>query len=282
MKQHYLPCVYLGNFGQDVSGELRKRRIYRNDNGDSPNVHVTVESQGVEEFFYDSLDPEDIETDFGRVESDYGRICRSTFDAYPTHEDLKRLLAHFIVILARGKSLENELRNDSFYKAFGLALYHFAQHLMYDRELNGLKDPAFRNFVRSRYVEVVLTTKGEPLITSDNPAIVLVDPSISWMVLGLLPMSPEKILVIYDKQRIRFKQTRLSFDDVSLLNGLQASNSHRAVYSRTMLSQENLGELTELFARRLQPIRVSEDGLDYAFRPISVVGNRLSFIKSFR
>ena len=277
-KQHYLPCVYLGNFSSELDRNIRKRNLYRNDGRGRPNVRVPIESQGVEDFYYGVLGADEVESDFGGVERDYGRIYQDVASVYPVRKDLKKLLAHFLVILTRGKAVQN-LLTKPFYQAFSLALYQFGEHYLYDQQLTELRDERFTRYLQNRYVEVILTSRGKELITSDNPALVLTDNRGKSMLLGMLPLSPSKLLVIYDKTNVQFKQTRLSESDVSAINGLQAANSIQAVYSDTPLDSEALEKLDGLFQRRLGPnIVVEENEISYDFRLAREVVDQLSFV----
>lgn len=85
-------------------------------------------------------------------------------------------------------------------------------------------------------------------VTSDNPSILLSVSTSSKLVHGvILPLTPQYLVIGFDKRHIRFKNRTLSRNDVSGLNGQQIANSISALYSSRELPADDLLQVQHHF-----------------------------------
>ncbi len=277
-KQHYVPCAYLARFSPDFGREPRKRRILRTDDN-IENVPVTCESQCYREFFYAASDTQRIESALQETENELQRITSNALGGVPIKQDLMLLILHHAIMFSRGVAVSN-VSGESGYDAFEKTAGRLLENLFYDQPVENIYDKKFANYLFSNYGSLVLTSKSESLVTSDNPVIVFTTDKQSHAALSLMPLTAHKLSVVYNKRFVQAKQTTLSNDDVGYLNAFQAIHSHEAIFTFDELTESNVISARENFEHRQNPKVIHEgDRTGFRLPLVAAVEGELSFVR---
>ncbi len=278
-RQHYVPCAYLARFSREPDIKPRRSRIFRTDNN-VINLPVTCETQCYIDFYYSSTDTVQKELDLKEIEDELQRITNIAQSGSPTKRDLRLLILHHAAMFSRGMAVENTTERTRF-DVYNDASNFLLKHYFYHKEIDDLMDKEFAKYLFDNYVSIMLTTKEESLITSDNPVILFASNDNSEAVLSFLPLTSHMISVIYKRNSLKIKQKSLTIEDVGFLNAMQAHNSYHTIFSYDELEEKDIIAANKWFKKRRHPrLTVNKDHYNYDLPLVSTVKGRLSFVSS--
>ena len=277
-KQHYVPCAYLAQFSANPRPRLRKSKVYRTDNN-IENRLVPVETQCFKEFYYEEDDTQKVEDELKTLEDELQKIIGQCNEGMPKQRELKLLMLHHAYMFSRGEAVEN-VSSTTKYTSYNNASNLLLAHYFYDQPITDLRNKDFANYLFNNYGSLVLTSKGESLITSDNPVIVFQTLDGVQAALSFMPLTSHRISILFHKSYVRAKPTKLDTLDVANLNALQAMNSYEAIFSFDELPEKDLVSARKCFGKRRYPkVQINDKGGKFDLPLVSTVAKKFSFIR---
>ena len=98
----------------------------------------------------------------------------------------------------------------------------------------------------------------------------------------ILPIDPLHILVAYNKYKINILSTNAKYDDVSILNTLQAKQANNAIFSQKKFPKSDLEILKVIFSKKPRSNKGFFDEKSYILEEISFnkdLQSRISFLQ---
>ena len=229
VKQHYVPCCYLANFGID-GNKKRETEIFAYDSTSFMVRRASVETFAYSNKFYDLDNPEKqkvLENFFARVEGDYSDILQQVL-VLPRNKTINReqkeaLAAQFAIQHIRTKAHRDqyweilkalaqivpEAKLKHVYKS--KKEYLRSLHVKEIMSFNSIR--FFANLLLDRTWIIWRNETGTPFYTSDNPVCTIFhgDPHSSIAAPDVeiyIPLSPSMAVSAYDKSIIEADRDR--------------------------------------------------------------------------
>ena len=283
VKQHYLPGCYLGRFASSSAYnsqtvELRKKQLYLI--RDNTNIPVTAESQGSKDYHYSLDDRETKENQIGIIEKDYMSIVSKlieTGDPNILDDTEKMRLFSFMTMVHFGNP---NYRIPEGEERFMIWQRTSADHMKRMVNLQGKAFPnekteirAILNSLDEQFDFVVYKKKSsaDHLITSIDPAVFVTNDA-GLLYFGVLPLTPNYVLILGKKSEMTLLRKNLTQADVMYLNTLQAHVSNNQLYSPSEVSASDMANIQKISERipDLPALSQSHTGYSVNFPKASV------------
>lgn len=247
--QHYLPVVYLSQFGRPPEREPRRRLVWRV--SETHAGQVPVGSQCQEDYFYSKDRARLCESYFDQIETIYGALlARLARGEKLVSSDLFRFFLCAVDFYARG----TKFRANSEREEFELYLHRteiFKRKLI-SQSLSGASDADRRDFVLAQWdFGVVRFPPEAALLTSDSPSIWLSSSVAQEELHGVvMPMTPQACFVGARRDTYRITESTILSDDSAVMNHNQIENCVDAVFCSENLSPDDVATVRKRLARR--------------------------------
>ena len=234
-KQHYLPAVYLKQFSADGAKAKRSSLIWRFDQQRS--VRVPVESQCAGDYFYSRRDSQGAEETFHGMEGAYGSIAQKIWSwRDSTQRDFFGLILMMLDLHCRNVCYANRTREENVH-AYQVRIHCLRNEILMGENHGPVSDLELLKHMRAVWrVKLLGTTKGNELVTSDNPAHLFTLNDVGSLHFVVMPVTPFYCAVAFDSRFCRATGSNLTSADESALNLLQALNCWECLFTLSALS----------------------------------------------
>lgn len=247
--QHYVPQFLLRKFSAEDS--YKKINLY-NINNKKIIRGAPINSQSSKNFFYGA--DQAIEKKLSNLENESSKIINNIIDLkndFKFNANDKDILKKFIFIqYMRTLKFNDELDNVStqFKKKLGLLSKESKSNgeKGYNLALKGYK------YIKDLKIEFVINRTNLEFYLGDHPVIAhnFFSKTCGLALKGqsfFMPISPQILLVIYDKKALNLKKQIFSAESIKIFNSLQIKNSYQNVYFKTTFDTSNLVEINTQF-----------------------------------
>lgn len=253
-RQHFLPVVYLGQFGRPLEREPKLRSVWRVSATHAGAVPVGPQCR--EDYFYSKERASLCESYFGEIESAYGGLIAALGrrETLPP-EKLFLLFLCAVDFYARGSKFR--VKNEQ--EEFGRYLQRME---IFKRQLLGPALAAATDFQRRRHILAnwefaVIPFPEIQVLTSDSPSIWFSDSRTPAELRGvLLPLTPKAVFVGVHQGSYRIVRQPGTADDARLVSKNEIENCVEAVYFSDPLDKMEIATIRTLLSRRtvVQPM----------------------------
>jgi hypothetical protein len=246
--QHYLPLVYLAQFGRPNRAP-RRRLIWRVTEGFAREVPVGGQCQ--ENYFYSKTNASICEGYFGQIEGRYGELMAKIAKGETlTADDLFRFFLCAVDFYARGCKFKARSAREE----FELYLHRIAifKSQLISADMASASDDVRRDFVLMNWdFGIVRFPEQAALLTSDSPAIWLGSSrGGNELRAVLLPLTPLGCFVGVNRHSYRIVSLQAEPGDAGVLNNNQMENCVNAVFCPQAGSSEEIAFIQSRIARR--------------------------------
>jgi len=271
-KQHWLSKSYLKNFV--INGS---KLIYRFDGN---RCHkVPYKSQCFKKHFYSSKNCREAEKEFWEIEKDFPKYIMKILNYKPISRR-ERIDIIFILFIYHLRTAAFENRTDyeniiafriRFNNFFALEISELDEHNI-DLDLRKRMEGISKNWELQ-----MIIIHSDILITSDHP-VLLFNKREEPISFTILPITPYKLLIAYDRRYIKIKPPLSDEKDRLMLNNFQAGQSLFAIYSNKVINEEEREKYNEIFKKFRKQHRGYTDN-KISFIETIIYKENLSFVE---
>jgi len=197
---------------------------------------------------------------FAEMEGLYGRCMNKVrLGLHPSKEQMFSLLLMTFDVKLRNAAQKNETPHEDFSAYTVRALLFLKSMLLGLAHREPRNGEAIDHLTRFWKVRILKAAPGTEFLTSDNPSIWIVSkgekPTLEMTV---LPLTPDRIAVAYDKRRKKVFGKHTSAKDQEGFVRLQCRNSMRAVYCSQQLTADEEKFVNQCITERNNPGTINE------------------------
>ena len=248
-KQHTVPASFLKNWAATDEGRNSKISLH---GIDLSNVRISVENVCHQRDFYTSDREKDniispIEGGFISIINRYNAMA-----ACEIMEGPELLLDIFYVahLFLRGGGFINYTEKERI-DLIDEWMVDFLRSVFMDGNAGGndLQEigHSLIQAAKSNWCVKIMEVRGDELLIGDDPVLSII--GASDHVAFILPISPNRAMIIFDVRRIELVSNIIEAEVCALMNGMTAAKAQRFVYSRNRLTEEECATAAKVIGK---------------------------------